>query len=59
MLAARRAVAFAIVTSFQQVVFEGDSESIIKSLRGSGMENSLDGHIIKDILSYTNSLQSF
>ena len=59
MLAARRAVAFTIETSFQQAVFEGDSESVIKSLRGSGMENSLGGHIIKDILFYANSLQIF
>ena len=39
-------------------VCEGDSESMVNSLRGSGMENSWGGHIIKDILSQSNSFLS-
>ncbi|XP_050290308.1 uncharacterized protein LOC126728547 [Quercus robur] len=59
LLTARRAVTFCIETGFQNSIFEGDSELVIKSLRGKGLVNSQDGHIIKDILSYANSLQSF
>lgn len=59
LLAARRAVTFYIETSFQNSIFEGNSELLIKSLQGKGLVNSQDGHIIQDILSYVNLLQSF
>ena len=59
LLAARRAVTFCIETGFQNSIFEGNSELVIKWLRGKGLVNSQDGHIIQDILSYANSLQSF
>ena len=40
LLTARRAVTFAAESGHEQVVCEGDSELVINSLRGSGMENS-------------------
>ena len=40
------------------MVCEGDSESVVNSLRGSGMENSQGGHLIKDIKSQSNSFLS-
>ena len=40
LLVARRAVSFAIEMGHEQVVCEGDSESVVNSLRGTGMENS-------------------
>ena len=59
LLAVRRAVIFRIEMGFQNSIFEGDFELVIKSLRGKGLVNSQDGNIIKNILSYANSLQSF
>ena len=56
LLAARRAVKFRIEIGFRHAIFEGDSEVVIKSIQGNSMLNSLDGHLIKDILSYANSL---
>lgn len=58
LLAARRVVKFSIKIGFRHAVFEGDSEVVIKSIQGNGMLNSMDSHIIKDILSYANLLQS-
>ena len=40
------------------MVCEGDSESVVNSLRGPGMENSQGGHLIKDIKSQSNSFLS-
>ena len=40
------------------MVCEGDFELVVNSLRGLGMENSWGGHIIKDILSQSNSFLS-
>ena len=40
LLTARRAVTFAAESGHEQVVCEGDSELVINSFRGSGMENS-------------------
>ena len=59
LLAVRRAVIFRIEMGFQNSIFEGDFELVIKSLRGKGLVNSQDGNIITNILSYANSLQSF
>ena len=58
LLVARRAVKFTTELGYAQFVCEGDSESVVNSLRGSGMENSWGGHIIKDILSQSNSFLS-
>lgn len=51
LLAARRAVKFIAKSSYAQFVYEGDSESVVNSLRGKGMENSQEGYLIKDIMS--------
>ena len=51
----KRVVKFIAELGYAQFVCEGDSESVVNSLRGSGMENSWGGHIIKDILSQSNS----
>ena len=50
--------AWRVVKFTAELVCEGDSESVVNSLRGSGMENSWGGHIIKDILSQSNSFLS-
>ncbi|KAL0006368.1 hypothetical protein SO802_013929, partial [Lithocarpus litseifolius] len=59
LLAARRAAALVSETGFQQSCFEGDSEVVVKALRGSGLEKSAVGHILKDTLSTVSLLQSF
>ena len=51
----KRVVKFIAELGYTQFVCEGDSESVVNSLRGSGMENSWGGHIIEDILSQSNS----
>ena len=58
LLAARRVVTFAAKSGHVQVVCEGDSESVVNSLRGPRMENSRGGHLIKDIKSQSNSFLS-
>ena len=58
LLAARRAISFTAESGYDKFVCEGDSESVVNSLRGSGMENSRGGHLIKDIVSLSNSLVS-
>ena len=40
------------------MVCEGDSESVVNSLRGPGMEISQGGHLIKDNKSQSNSFLS-
>ena len=55
LLVAKKAVRFSLETGFNKSVFEGDSELVIKSLRHGGYENSLGGHLIKDILFTVNS----
>lgn len=59
LLAARRAMSFTLELGFSNCTFEGDSKLVVKSLQGKGTENSQEGHIIKDILYYVNSLRSF
>ena len=49
LLATKRAVCFSLETSFINSVLEGGSESMIRSLRFGGWENSQGGHLIKDI----------
>ena len=58
LLATKRAVRFSLETGFNKSVIEGDSESVIRSLRHGGYENSLGGHLIKDIFFTVNSFQS-
>ena len=58
LLAARRAVTFTAESGHVQVICEGDSELVINSLRGPGMENSQGGHLILDIKSKSNSFLS-
>ena len=58
LLAAQRAVSFTAESGYDQFVCKGDSESVVNSLRGSGMVNSRGGHLIKDIVSLLNSLLS-
>ena len=59
LLAARRAAILVSETGFQQSCFEGDSEVIVKSLVGCGMEKSAVGHILKDTLSYVSLLKNY
>ena len=58
LLAAKRAVRFSLETGFNKSVIEGDSESMIRSLRHGGYENSLGSHLIKNILFTVISFQS-
>ena len=59
LLAARKAAVLVSEISFQQSCFEGDSEVVVKSLCGSGMEKSIVGHILKDTLSYVSLLKNY
>ena len=59
LLAARRAAILVSETGFQQSCFEGDSEVVVKSLGGCGMEKSVVGHILKDTLSYVSLLKNY
>ena len=59
LLATRRATILVSETSFQQSCFEGDSEVVVKSLCGCGMEKSVVGHILKDTLSYVSLLKNY
>ena len=57
-MATRRAVLFSIETGFHNSVFEGDSTSVIKLLQDRMVSHPRIGHILKDIVSHLNSLQS-
>ena len=59
LLVARRAISFTLDTGFNNSIFEGDSDMVVISLQGRGMENSQGGHIIKDIQSFVNSLRNY
>ena len=54
LLATQQAITFTTESSHAQCVCEGDSESVVNSVKGSGMENSWGGHLIKDIISHSN-----
>ena len=58
LLTARRAVSFTAESGHDQFVCEGNFEAVVNSLRGFGMENSQGGHLIKDIVSLSNSFLS-
>ncbi|XP_065617279.1 uncharacterized protein LOC136062310, partial [Quercus suber] len=57
-LAARRAVNFTMELGFNQSMFEGDSEVIIKALNAEDFSLASVGHIIKDIWSMSGLLQT-
>ena len=63
LLAPRRAaILVSILVSeigFQQSCFKGDSEVVVKSLGGCGMEKFAIGHILKDTLSYVSLLKNY
>lgn len=58
LLAAQRTVSFSAQLDYVQGICEGNSESVVNALNGSGMKNSRGRHRIKDILSHSNSFQS-
>ena len=58
-LAARRVVQFVHEVGISNSIFEGDSKISINALRKGQLLHSSFGHIIRDILFSTNSLQSF
>ena len=57
-LAARCAVLFSAKMGFFNLIFEGDSSNVIRSLQDRNVAHSQGGHILKDTLSYLNSFQS-
>ena len=57
-LAACRAFQFAHELSFDRLVLEGDSETIINSIVGDNMESFSFGHILQDIKSMLFSLNN-
>ena len=57
-MAARRAVLFSIETGFHNSIFEGDSTLVIKLLQDRMVSYPQGGHILKDMVSHLNSLQS-
>ena len=59
LLAARHAVLFVREIDLHQVVPEGDSEFVISSLKTGTNLGSMYGHLIRDVLSFVNSFQSF
>ena len=58
MLAARRAVIFASEIGLQQCQFEGDSETVIKAIKGCDLLHSSIGHKVKDTLIFVNPFRS-
>ena len=58
LLAARRATLFSEELGLEKVVFEGDSEQVMKSLQWGGWDFASGGHLIRDILSIVNSFVS-
>ena len=58
-LAARSAIGFEQELNLNQVIFEGDSETIMRALSKGGFESSSFGHIIRDIKLLTSAFQNF
>ena len=50
LLAARRAVGFSLQVGFLNSTFEGDSESIIRSLNDDGMVNSFQSYSFSHVI---------
>ena len=59
LLAIRRVAILVFEIGFQQSFFKGDSEVVVKSLGGCGMEKFAVGHILKDTLSYVSLLKNY
>ncbi|KAL0005237.1 hypothetical protein SO802_012798 [Lithocarpus litseifolius] len=59
LLAARRAVILVQELGFKNSIFEGDSETVINSLRNGDRLKSFIGHLVQDTLSDVNSLRSW
>ena len=57
-LAARRAALFSKDLGLDKVIFEGDSEQVMKALQWSGWDFALGGHLIRDFLYTVNSFVS-
>ena len=57
-LAARRAVIFALELGFDQVILEGDSEIAIQAMNSDDYSAAPFGHIITDIKSLSSSFRS-
>ena len=59
LLVARQAAIFVHEVRLQDSIMEGDSKTVINSLRKGEMFQSAYDHLIKDTLSYVHSLRSF
>nr|POF18413.1 hypothetical protein CFP56_49371 [Quercus suber] len=57
LLVAKRDVRFSLETGFNKSVIEEDSESMIRSLRHGGYENSQGGHLIKEFSAGSKTLK--
>lgn len=58
LLAARRAALFSQELGLDKVIFEGDSEQVMKALQWSDWDLASSGHLIRDILFIVNSFVS-
>ena len=58
LLAARRAALFSEDLGLDKVIFEGDSEYVMKALQWGGCDFALGGHLIHDFLYTVNSFVS-
>ena len=58
LLAARRAAIFSQELSLDRVIFEGDSEQVMRALQWGGRHFASGGHLIRDILCIVNSFVS-
>nr|XP_023915730.1 uncharacterized protein LOC112027287 [Quercus suber] len=57
-LAAKRATLFAQELGLEKMIFEGDSEQVIKALQWGGWDFASGGHLIRDIFHTVNSFMS-
>ena len=58
LLAAKRTVLFSEELGLDRVIFEGDSEQVMKALQWGGWDFASSGHLIRDILCIVNSFVS-
>ena len=58
LLAAKRAALFSEDLGLDKVIFEGDSEQVMKALQWDGWDFALGGHLICDFLYTVNSFAS-
>lgn len=59
LLAARRAVLLVRELGFENSIFKGDSEMVIKALQNGDWLKSSISHLTQDTLSLVNSLKSW